>query len=249
MCAKPNYFISTTKFSTNPTSKFPPQYCYYTDGLFTSPKKIANNIWEPARARYGIWNPLLKINISKRLIGLQNILHTEISAIFHTLTILNQEFPHEPPHIFTDNLSSLYLINTQIKHPTQQNTLHKVRAHTNVIGNKEADKLAKESSKIELENDMPTQPHEDAYSTPYWWCREDDHPYKGPIRHPKSYLEKVEKESNEELAKTFDNINKWVNDPHINNKIFNNFWTNPTVTNALITQLLKFQYGQYMGNE
>jgi hypothetical protein len=102
-------------------------------------------------------------------------------------------------------------------------TLHKVRAHTNVIRNEEADTLAKEGSKIDLENDIPTQPHEDAHSTPYWWCRDDDHPYKGPIQHLKSYLEKVEKKNNDDLAKTFDNINKWINDPHFDNKISNNF--------------------------
>jgi hypothetical protein len=108
-------------------------------------------------------------------------------------------------------------------------TLHKVRAHTNIIGNEEVVKLAKEGSKIDPENDMPTQAHENAHSTPYWWCREDDHPYKGPIMHLKPYLETVEKKSNEDLAKTFDNINKWINNPHIDKKISNNFWTNPTV--------------------
>jgi hypothetical protein len=186
------------------------------------------------------------------------------------LFILNEEFPQEPAHIFRDRLNSLYLINTQIKHPTKQNnhldktilalivkmlknratptTLHKVRAHTNVISNEEADKLAKEDSKIDLENDIPTQPHENAHSTPYWWCRDDDHLYKGPIRHLKSCLEKIEKKNNEELTKTFDNINNWINDPHIDKKIFNNFWTNPTITDAQITQLLKFRYGQYMEN-
>jgi hypothetical protein len=40
---------------------------------------------------------------------------------------------------------------------------------------------------------MPTLALENAHSTPYWWCRDDDHPYKGPIRHPKPYLETVEK--------------------------------------------------------
>jgi ribonuclease HI len=142
------------------------------------PKKLSENIWEPVRAGYGIWNLLLKINISRRLIGLQNILRAEISAIYHTLLILNHEFPQEPAYIFTDSLNSLYLINTQIKHPTQQNnhpnktilalivkllknrvaptTLHKVRAHTNIIGNEEAEKLAKEGNKTDLENDMPT---------------------------------------------------------------------------------------------
>jgi hypothetical protein len=54
--------------------KFPPQYCYYTDGSFTPPKQQANGFWDPTQAGYGIWNPLLKINLPQRLIGLQNIL-------------------------------------------------------------------------------------------------------------------------------------------------------------------------------
>jgi hypothetical protein len=80
-------------FPRNQQKKFPSQFCYYTDGSFTPPKKLSANIWEPTRAGYGIWNPLLKINVSRRLIGLQNILRAEISAIYHTLLILNQEFP------------------------------------------------------------------------------------------------------------------------------------------------------------
>jgi hypothetical protein len=71
-------------FPQNQHQKFPPQYCYYTDGSFIPPKKLSENIWEPARVGYGIWNPLLKINISKRLIGLQNILRVEILAIYLT---------------------------------------------------------------------------------------------------------------------------------------------------------------------
>jgi ribonuclease HI len=93
--------------------------------------------------------------------ALQNILRAEISAIHNTLQILIQEFPNEPAYIFTDSLNSLYFMNTQIKHPTQQNNhpdktilasiasmlknrtsiihLLKVRAHTNIIGNEEAD--------------------------------------------------------------------------------------------------------------
>jgi hypothetical protein len=135
-----------------------------------------------------------------------------------------------------------------LKNRTATTYLYKVRAHTNIIGNEEADKLAKEGSKIILVSDIPYHPHENAHSTPYWWSREDDHPFRGPIRHLKSYLEKLEKEENEKLAKNFDNIKKWVNNPLIDNKISNNFWTNPTVTDSQITQLLKFRYGQYMGN-
>jgi hypothetical protein len=135
-----------------------------------------------------------------------------------------------------------------LKNRTTITQLHKVRAHTNIIGNEEANKLAKEGSKIVFVSDIPYQPYESAHSTPYWWCRDDDHPFKGPIRHLKSYLKKLEKEENEELAKTFDNINKWINNPLIDNKISNNLWTNPTITDAQIIQLLKFRYGQYMGN-
>jgi ribonuclease HI len=262
--------LQLPEFPTIYQPKYPQQYCYYTDGSLTPPKQQANGFWDPAQTGYGIWNPLLKINLPQRLIGLQNILRAEISAIHHTLQILIQEFPNEPTHIFTDSLNSLYLINTQLKHPTLQNNhpdktiltsivsmlknrtattyLYKVRAHTNIIGNDEADKLAKERSKIILVSDIPYHPHENAHSTPYWWSREDDHPFRGPIRHLKSYLEKLEKEENEKISKNFDNINKWVNNPLINNKISNNFWINPTVTDSQITQLLKFRYGQYMGN-
>jgi hypothetical protein len=170
--------------------KFPQQYYYYTDGSFTLPKQQANGFWDPVQARYGIWNLLLKINIPQRLIGLQNILRAEISTTHHMLQTLTQEFPNETTHIFTDSLNSQYLINTQIKHPTQQNNhpdktilasivnmlknhtatthLYKVRAHTNIIGKEDADKLTKERSKIVLVSDIPFHPHESAHSTPNW---------------------------------------------------------------------------------
>jgi hypothetical protein len=110
-----------------------------------------------------------------------------------------------------------------LKNRTTTTHLYKVRAYTNITGNEAADKLAKEGSKIVLVSDIPFQPHERAHSTPFWWCRDNDHPYRGPIRHLKSYLEKLEKEENEKLARTFDNINKWINNPLIDNKISNNF--------------------------
>jgi hypothetical protein len=66
-------------------AKFLPQYCYYTDGSFIPLKQQANGMWDRVQAGYGIWNPLLKINLPQRLIGLQNILRAEMSAIHHTL--------------------------------------------------------------------------------------------------------------------------------------------------------------------
>jgi hypothetical protein len=107
----PSTVFQLPDFPQTHQPKFLPQYYYYTDGSFTPPKQQANGTWDPTQAGYGIWNPLLKINLSQRLIGLQNILRAKISAIHHTLQILIQEFPNEPAHIFTDSLNSLYLIN------------------------------------------------------------------------------------------------------------------------------------------
>jgi hypothetical protein len=80
-----------------------------------------------------------------------------------------------------------------LKNRTATIHLHKIKAHTKIIGNEEANKLAKDGSKIVLVSNIPSCPHESAYSTPYWWCRDDHHPYRGPIQHLKSYLEKLEK--------------------------------------------------------
>ena len=128
------------------------------------PKEINPGIWRRERAGYGIYSPK-GLNISKRLHGHQNILRAKIIAIHKTLRIINTLYPNEPAYIFTDNLNVLYLLNTQIKHPTLHNshpdqttlatmvqllqsrtqpiTLYKVRAHVNIDGNEQADKLAK----------------------------------------------------------------------------------------------------------
>jgi hypothetical protein len=45
-----------------------------------------------------------------------------------------------------------------LKNYTTNTYLYKIRAHTNIIGNEEANKLAKEGSQIDLTNGMPTQP-------------------------------------------------------------------------------------------
>ena len=86
-------------------------------------------------------------------------------AIHHTLQLLVTTYRDEPTHIFTYCLNVLYLLNTQIKHPTLHNshpyknileamtkmlishtqitTLHKIKAHANISGNEHADALAK----------------------------------------------------------------------------------------------------------
>jgi hypothetical protein len=98
-----------------------PQYSYYTDGSFIPPKLKNNDQWQRETTGYGIYNSTKNINISEHLPGLQNILRAEFTAIHHTIQLINRQFPTKPAHIFTDNLNSLYLLNTQITHPTHHN--------------------------------------------------------------------------------------------------------------------------------
>jgi hypothetical protein len=85
------------------------------------PKEIAPGEWRRERVGYGIYSPK-GLNIAKRLHGHQNILRAEMIAIHKTLRIINTQYPNEPAFIFTDSLNVLYLLNTQIKHPTLHNS-------------------------------------------------------------------------------------------------------------------------------
>ena len=142
------------------------------------PMEIAPGEWRREKIGYGIYSPK-GLNIAKRLHGHQNILRAEMMAIHKTLRILETQFPNEPAFIFTDSLNVLYLLNTQIKHPTLHNshpdqntlnsmvkilqnrtqpiTLYKVRAHVNIEGNEKADKLAKAG--LDLEHRIATPAH------------------------------------------------------------------------------------------
>ncbi len=46
----------------------------------------------------------------------------------------------------------------------------------------------------------------------------------------------------------FPYVDKWLSNTQINQKLSNHFWKNKKVTDAQITQTLKFRYAQYMGN-
>ena len=140
-------------------------------------------------------------------------------AIHKTLRIINTEYPNEPAYIFTDSLNALYLLNTQIKHPTLHNshpdqvtlasmvlqnrsqpiTLYKVRAHVNIDGNEQADKLAKEG--LYLAHRSATHPYEHAHATPYYyqkdaWASMEDVPDKGPVRFLEKQIKKYDRETN-----------------------------------------------------
>ena len=110
-------------YYTNLAPKFLPLFSYYTDSLFTPPKKEPNCTWRCEWASYGIYNLGKGITILERLPGLQNILHAEILTIHHTLQIITHQFPDESTYIFTDSLTSLYLLIKQLKHGCLQETL------------------------------------------------------------------------------------------------------------------------------
>ena len=193
-------------YENNKPLKFPPQHCYYIDDSFLPPQQIDDR-WIREKIGYGVYNQYKNLEIAVRLPGLQNIFRVELMAIYATLKIINEEYPNEPVHIFTDFLNGLYIIKTQIKHRimhnnhpdktilqeivellqqrTQLTTLYKVRAHANIVGNEKANELTKEGR--ENEHIDATNPHEFAHSIPYyyqkdWWHSIDETLDKGPKR-------------------------------------------------------------------
>ena len=154
-------------YQTNFPLKFHPQFTNLVITLtvyLKKPKLIFPVVWRRETTRYGIYSPK-GLNIAKRLHGHQNILRAEMIAIHKTLQIIYAQYPNEPAYILTNNLNVLYLLNTQIKHPTLHNshrdqvtlafmvqllqnrsqliTLDKVRAHVNIDGYEQAYKLTK----------------------------------------------------------------------------------------------------------
>jgi hypothetical protein len=94
-----------SNYNSNHLLKFPPEFNYYTDGLFVPPKQQDNDLWTRETSGYGIFNSIKNIEISKRLPGLQNILQAELTAIHHTLILINANYPAEPAYIFTNSLN------------------------------------------------------------------------------------------------------------------------------------------------
>jgi ribonuclease HI len=257
----PIHFANTALLFPNYTFALPlkylPKYSYYTDGSFYPPKQISPNNWRPEMASYGVFSPIKNLHISERLPGLQNILRAELMAIYTTIKLSITNYIEEPVFIFTDSLNSLYLLNTQIKHPslhnnhpdktiltqiiemlqsrTQPTSLCKVKAHSNIIGNEIVDTLAKNG--WHKQHSLPTESHEFAHSTPYYFHKDEwiGMHYKGPIRNFQRYLIKYTTDNHlTELARNFPNIHKWTSDTNIDRISSNNFWTNPQISETQI---------------
>jgi hypothetical protein len=159
-------------------------------------------------------------------------------AIYTTFKLSITTYLEEPVFIFTDSLNFLYLLNIQMKHPSLHNnhpdktiltqiieilqsriqptSLHKVKAHTNIIGNEIVDTLAKNGR--HKQHSLPTVPHEFVHSTPYYfhkdeWIGMHYTPYKGHIRNFQQYLIKYTTKNHlTKLARNFPNIHKWTSD-------------------------------------
>ena len=253
--------------------KFHPQFSYYTDGAFKPPKEIGPSEWLRERAGYDIYSPK-GLNIPKRLWGHQNILGAKMMVIHKTLRIINTQFPNKPAYIFTDCLNVLYLLNTQIKHPTlhnshpDQNTLasmvellqqrtqpislYKVKAHINFYGNKAADTLAKQGLLIAHRN--AEQSNKYAHATPYYYQKENwpsriDVLDKRRVRILEKQIKKYDRENNLEIiAIQTPNICKWTGNADVDNELSNEFSENSAITDKQKSCLIKFCTETYMRN-
>ena len=259
-------------YQTNLPLKFHPQFSYYTNGSSKKPKLISPGVWRKETAWYGIYSPK-GLNIAKRLHGHQNILRAEMIAIHKALWIINTQYQNEPAYIFTDSLNVLYLLNTQIKHPTLHNshpdqvtlasmvqllqnrsqplTLYKVRAHVNIDGNEQANELAKEG--LDLTHRSAIHPYEHAHATPYYfqkdkWPSMIDTPDKGPVRFLEKQIKKYDRINHlETMAIQTPNNYKWTCNEDIDKELSNEFWDNPTIIDKQKSCLIKFRTGTYMG--
>jgi hypothetical protein len=118
-----------------------------------------------------------------------------------------------------------------LQNRTQPIILYKVRAHVNIDGNEQADKLAKE--RLELEHIIAIHPYEHAHATPYYyqkdvWASMTDVPDKGPVRFLEKQIIKYDKENNlENMAIQTPNTYKWTRNADIDKELSNEFWENP----------------------
>ena len=133
---------------------------------------------------------------------------------------------------------------------TQTTTLHKVKAHTNISGNEQTDKLAKMGCALVHRDAVAT--HEHAHPTPYylqknWWHSMQDTPDKGPIQHLGKYILKNDKKRNPTIMATQTHqLHKWLNNKDIDKTLSNDFWNNPVITDKQKTCLVKFRTRQYI---
>ena len=138
-----------------------------------------------------------------------------------------------------------------LQNRSQPITLYKVRAHVNIDGNVQADKLAKDG--LDLTPRSATHPYEHAHATPYYYQKDEwpsmiDTPYKHPVGFIEKQIKRCDRINNlETMAIQTPSIYKWTSNDNIDKELSNEFWNNPTITDKQKSCLIKFRTGTYMG--
>ena len=105
--------------------------------------------------------------------------------------------------------------------------MYKVCAHANIEDNEKAYELAKEGREKEHTNAINL--HKFVHSTPYyyqkdWWHSMNETLDKGPIRFLEKHIIKHDKKYNlEVIATELPNIDKWIANEDIDNKLSNEY--------------------------
>jgi hypothetical protein len=108
-----------------------------------------------------------------------------------------------------------------LQNRSQPTTLYKIRAHINIDGNEQADKLAKEGLGLPHEN--ATHPYEHAHTTSYYYQKDE-----GPVRFLEKQIIKYGRINIlENMATQTPNISKWTGNADIDKELSNEFWITP----------------------
>ena len=221
---------------------------FYTDGSLVQDK-----------AGYGVFSPTIPLSLSQRLPGTQTILRAELMAISVAIQNIPQHWKYS--QVCTDSRTSLLLLSKYLRHPSRildhpdidlikqiiiniqkaSNHIHlaKVRAHIGISGNEKDDALAKFGSLLPTIIDNPNTKDPTTYQIIA----------NGQImcNIPELTKSLVRQDF---FMKALDckQLKKWLQDPSMNPKLSNKFWTLPSIKDSEITITLKMRFGQYMGN-
>ena len=226
-------------------------------------------LWRPNSRKYRkIWNiqPQQKHSNIRKTTGIPK--HTKSRTKRHTHRYQNHtNHPNIHTYIYSQ-LNNIYLINNHVQHPTSQHHhpdklliaaiihpilwtphlihIHKVRAHTGIVGNEKADTLANEGT---LKEKPIATPHVHlAHASPYWLASYPIATHDGAIRNIHKFI--IKAHDNHKVVNAqhkFPYVEKWLTNKQINQKLSNHLWEDKKIPDAQITQTLKFRDAQYMG--
>ena len=88
------------------------------------------------------------------------------------------------------------------------------------------------------------------HATPYWLASCPTVTRDRAIRNLHTFVTKAHNYQEVRTAQNkYPYVKKWLSNDQINQKLSNHFWKNNKISDAQITQALKFRYAQYMGNQ